>query len=108
MTAKTGAGDLRDRITLLVQTSAQDAAGQPVEAWVEHLRTWANVRFPSGLAAIKADAAVSAVRASVRIRYRANLPDGLRAHINGDAYRVTAMLPDQRRQWLDLVCERVA
>lgn len=108
MTAHTGAGDLRDRITLLVQTSAQDAAGQPVEAWAEYARTWANVRFPSGLAAIKADAAVTAVKASVRIRYRAVLPDGLRAQINGDVYRVLAILPDQRRQWLDLVCERVA
>lgn len=108
MTMHTGAGDLRDRITLLVQTTAQDAAGQPLETWVEHARTWANVRFPSGLAHIKADAAVSGVKASVRIRYRANLPDGLRAQIRGEAYRVTAILPDQRRQWLDLVCERVA
>lgn len=108
MTSHTGAGDLRDRVTLLVQTSAQDAAGQPIEAWSEHLRAWANVRFPSGLAAIKADAAVSAVKASVRIRYRKNLPDGMRAQINGEAYRVMAILPDQRRQWLDLVCERAA
>lgn len=108
MTTHTGAGDLRDRITLLVQTSAQDAAGQPIETWSEYARTWANVRYPSGLAAIKADAAVTAVKASVRIRYRAGLPDGLRAQINGDAYRVLAILPDQRRQWLDLVCERVA
>lgn len=107
MTA-TGIGDLRDRITLLVQTSAQDAAGQPIESWAEYARTWANVRYPSGLSAIKADAAVSAVKASVRIRYRSDLPDGLRAMLGGEAYRVVAMLPGPGRVWLDLVCERVA
>ena len=66
------------------------------------------MRYPSGLSAIKADAAVSAVKASVRIRHRANLPDGLRVLLAGDAYRVVAILPGPGRVWMDLVCERVA
>ena len=45
----------------------------------------------------------------MRIRHRANLPDeGLRVLISGVAYRVVAILPVGRQEWLDLVCERAA
>lgn len=99
---------LDKRISLLVPSTAQDAAGQLLESWSLHLEVWANVRFPSGLATVRADAEVREVRASARIRYRDGLPDGMRALIDGMPYRISAMLTVGRRQWIDLICERAS
>lgn len=106
----TTAGRLDARVTLQRPATGQDAAGQPAAGWVDHLANIAaDVRYLVGLEAIKADAATSTVKASVRIRHRANLPDeGLRVLISGVAYRVVAILPVGRQEWLDLVCERAA
>lgn len=99
---------LDKRISLMVPSTVQDAAGQPLESWSLHLEVWANVRWPSGLATVRADADVREVRASARIRYRDGLPDGMRAIIDGAPYRISAMLPAGRRQWIDLICERAS
>ena len=105
----TTSNQLDRRVSIQQQSTTQDAAGQPIETWSSVAETWASVKFPSGLGAIKADAVTSTVKASVRIRHRSSLPDeGLRVLISGVAYRVVAILLAGRQEWLDLVCERAA
>jgi SPP1 family predicted phage head-tail adaptor len=102
------AASLSSRIELQQPSSSQDALGQPVAGWSSVATVWADVRFPTGLAAINADARTSATRASVRIRMRRDVQPGWRVVFRSAAYLVQAVLPDeQHRDAVDLVCERV-
>ena len=102
------AGTLRHRITLQQKTGGKDAWGTPLpEAWADVSKLWANVRHQSGSEAIKADAEVSTVRASVRIRWREGINAGMRLGYLGAIYDIEAVLPGPDRIHMDLVCKRV-
>lgn len=101
------AGELDKRITIERRTGTKDPLGQMIESWVEVARPWANIRYPSGLATIKAGADVSAVKASIRIRHRSGLDAGMRARYLTEVFDIKAVLPDRRREYIDLVCEVV-
>ena len=104
------AGTLQDRITIQRHTKERGAFGAPkpgAVAWVELARVWADVKHPSGLGAIKADAEVSVVRASIRIRRRAGIDPGMRVLFGTSVYDIEAVLPGQTRDYLDLACKKV-
>lgn len=106
-TTQTSAGTLDRRVTLQRPAAGQDAAGQPVTGWVDHLANIAaNIRYQTGLETLKADAVTAALRASVRIRYRSGLDNSMRVIIDGSPFDIRSIQPNGRRQWLDLVCER--
>lgn len=103
------AADLSTRVVLQRRSAGEDALGQPVTTWATHDTVWADVRHGTGMEAIKADARMSVVRASIRIRYRTDLTAGDRVLIGSTVYEITAVIPDlQRRVFTDLVCEVVA
>lgn len=104
----TTAGQLRDPIYIQRKTGGKDAWGTPLpEAWenITARSIWANVRHQSGSGAIKADADVSVVRASVRIRWRTGVDAGMRVVHAGANYDIEAVLPGANRLHLDLVCK---
>lgn len=102
------AGTLRDRITIQRKTGGVDDYNQPLpEAWEDLTKAWANVRHQSGSEAIKADASVSTVKASIRIRWREGVNAGMRVLHAGAVYDIEAVLPGDGRQHVDLVCRRV-
>ncbi len=86
------AGTLNERITLQRMAEGQDAWGQPLEGWVDVARLWANVRFLSGVEAIKSGAETATATASVRIRKR-DVTTAHRLLIAGKPYDITAVLP---------------
>lgn len=102
------AGTLSRRVTLQAKTGGVDPIGQPLpESWQDVATVWANIRFTSGLEAIKADAETSIAKASIRIRYR-QVDAGMRVIYHGKAYEIKAVLPDEAgRVYVDLVCEVV-
>ena len=98
--------DLRHRVILQTLTAGQDAIGQPVTTWVDTASVWADVRYLSGLSAIKAGADVSLSKVSVRLRYR-TVTAGQRIKHGTAIYNIEAVLPDAKRSYVDLVCESV-
>jgi len=98
------AGLLRHRVTLQTLTVGQDEIGQPVTTWTDTAILWADVRYLSGLSAIKAGADVSLSKVSIRLRYRA-ISAGQRVLHDGKAYAIEAVLPEAKREYVDLVCE---
>ena len=86
------AGTLNERITLQRMAEGKDAWGQPLEGWVDVARLWANVRFLSGVEAIKSGAETATATASVRIRKR-DVTTAHRLLIAGKPYDITAVLP---------------
>ncbi|SIQ99942.1 phage head closure protein [Pseudacidovorax sp. RU35E] len=100
-------GKLKCQVQLQRRVSATDEAGQPIHTWQALATVWADVRFPGGLEAIRADAQLTVTRASVRIRYRTDVDAAsCRLLFKGAVYDIQAVLPDEaHRQYLDLVCE---
>ena len=98
---------MRHRITIEQLSAVQDGLGQPVRTWnAVATAISADVRYLSGLQAIKADATTSVVKASIRLRYRP-LHAGMRVLFENTTFDVRAVLPDARKAYVNLVCEVV-
>lgn len=101
------AGSFSHQIHIQRKTGPKDSWGTPLpEAWenITAKPIWANVKFLSGSETIKADADVSVVRASIRIRWRTGIDAGMRVLHVGQVYDIEAVLPGVGRQHVDLVC----
>jgi len=98
---------MNDRIALLRRTTARDGAGQRLpEAWTPLPEIWANVKFQSGAEAMRADADVSIVKCSIRIRVRPDVDATMKARYKRIDYDIKAVLPDSKdRDFVFLVCE---
>lgn len=103
-----------NRPVLIQQLVAgQDAAGQPVQTWTNLIATgdgkvWANIRHLSGVETIRAEAPTSAVKASIRIRYRTDVTAAMRVVHGSTTYEIRAVMPDAAgRQFVDLAAEVV-
>ena len=104
------AGILRDRIYIQRKTGAKDRFNTALpDAWenITAGRIAANVEHQGGLSTIKADADVSIVRASVRVRRRADVCADMRIQFGSAIYVIDAVLPGKSREYMDLVCRQV-
>jgi SPP1 family predicted phage head-tail adaptor len=100
------AGSLNDRVSLQQPATGQDVIGQPSIGSVEVGKLWANIRFLSGIQAVKADAPASVSKVSIQIRKRAGvLPNMQIVDAAGIVYRIDAVLPDKgHRDRINLAC----
>ncbi len=78
------------------------------EAWADYASLWSNIRFLSGTESIKAGADTSIVKASIRIRWRQDVTAGMRIVAGAAVYDIEAVLPGQRREYVDLQAKRVS
>lgn len=104
------AGTLKDRIHIQRKTGGADEWGTPLPEGWENISTGriaASVLHRTGLGTIKADAEVSIVRASIRIRRRAGLDAGMRVLFDSSIYSIEAVLPGPTREYVDLVCKLI-
>ena len=103
------AGQLNTRVSIQSPSAGQDALGQPLEAWVAVADVWADVRPGTGMEAVRAGSLVSLVRASIRIRRRAGITNGMRVLVGTTAYEIEAVIPGgSRQEFTDLVCKVVS
>ena len=104
------AGRISTRCVIQRRTGGTNDWGEPLpEGWETHATVWANVKHLSGSEAIKADAEVSTVRASIRIRFRSDITAGMRVLIGLVPYEILAVQPDVAgRVYVDLVCQVVS
>lgn len=107
------AGDLRHRVLLENRTVTADPLGGEIVTWVPVAtlkgdgKVWANVRFQSGMEALRADAIVATRKASIQILFRSDLKPTARATYDGQVYDIKSALPDPDtgRDYLFLACE---
>lgn len=99
---------LRTMVQIQQRLTGTDALGQPVLGWTTVAAVWADVRQMNGMQSIKADAEVSTVKASVRVRKRGDVLPGMRVIHGATVYEVDAVLQDEQdRMSTDLVCRIV-
>lgn len=100
------AGTLKDWITIQRREDTQDDTGEPIAAWVDVATVKADLRFLSGLEAVKSDAPASIVKASVRIRRGTPVTASMRVMYGAQILNVQAVMPGgQHKEYLDLACE---
>ena len=103
---------LSHRVTIQRREAGEDALGQPSGAWVTHAELWADVRWPTGMAAgrerVMAGVEASSMPCSVMIRRRDDITAGMRVLHDGHELDVEAVSPsDTTRLFMFLVCRRV-
>ena len=98
------AGQLRSRVDIQSQVNSVDAIGQPSTAWETAAMVWADIRYMTGLSAIKAGVDVSVSRVSIRLRH-GPYNAGQRVVYGTKVFNVLAVQPDVRGAYVDLVCE---
>ncbi|WP_186137961.1 phage head closure protein [Burkholderia gladioli] len=91
--------------------------GQPLGGWVEVATVWANVLLLSGKETLVSDADVGTAQASIRIRFRTDLDNGMRAvllrfvdgqPVDDAIFDIGQPLPDYAgREYTDLPCKEV-
>lgn len=96
------AGQLRHRVALQDRVSTVDEIGQPSSSWLTTATVWADVRYLSGLSAIKSGADVSVSKCSIRMRQRA-VNAGQRIVYGNEVFEIDAVLPDGKREFVDCV-----
>lgn len=100
------AATLRDRVTLQTLSEGTDEIGQPLTTWLDDAILWADVRYLSGMSAIKAGADVSLSKVSIRLRAR-DVSPAQRIKFGATVFAIQAVLPDAKRVFVDLVCQAV-
>ena len=98
------AGELRNRITVQAASQIQDETGQMLTDWTDVALVWASIQHVSGLSSNRSGMDVSSVKASIRMRFRTGLNAGMRILHKDTVYTIEAMLPDERRVYLEMIC----
>lgn len=97
---------LNQRITLLRRATGVDSLNQPIDTWAALPDLFADVRFQSGMETLRAGAEVSVLRASIRVRARADIDSGMRARYLNTDFDIKAVVPDSAdRRFMFLICE---
>lgn len=100
------AGQLRHRVDLQSRVNTVDSIGQPSTSWQSVAYLWGDVRYLSGLSAIKSGADTSTNKVSIRLRH-GTFDAGQRIVCGDEIFDIKAVLPDGKKQWVDLVCEAI-
>ena len=101
-------GSLNRWVIIQKQEVVRDPVGGVIVKWVDFATVPANIKGLSGSESIKADAEVSVVKVSIRIRYRTDIDASMRIKRGDTVYEIRAVLSDEARQeHIDLVCEAI-
>jgi len=101
------AGLLRERVTILQSVPTQNSYGEVEAAWQVLAEVWGRYEVLRGREFFDARQMQEEVTARVTIRYRSDVAVGMRLRVRGTEYRITAVIPDERRKELQLMCEAV-
>jgi SPP1 family predicted phage head-tail adaptor len=108
---KVNAGDLRTLITLQSPTQSVDAGGAQVQTYAnvtENPSVFARWVNAHGQEAVNSDALKNTQRATVTIRYRADVQTTWRVLKDAQAWQILSIDQVQdKRRWTELLVERV-
>lgn len=98
-------GQLRERVTVISFTHSVPALGSPREAVVDGESVWAKVVFPRATERVRAGRNEAVVDVRITTRETRTTDEGFR--YDGQIYRVTGVVPDERGRFTEHECRRV-
>jgi SPP1 family predicted phage head-tail adaptor len=109
VTAYLQAQRLNRRITIQKKVGGQDSLGQPIDAWVDVCKLWAQIKVISGSGFINQEfhdggREVSRTTATIKVRKRPGIVADMRVVLaDGTIYEIRVVLPDlQDNRFMDL------
>lgn len=102
------AGKLNRRITIQKREADEtDAAGQPIEKWVDVHELWAWHKNLNGRAGLQGNVITAINGDSFRIRYTQKPIDvSMRISYADQYFKITRIVKDiAKREYIDLICE---
>ncbi len=100
------AGDLNRRVRIERNGGGFDEIGQPIDGWAEVVTVWGNVKMLTGKETVLSNSDVGSATASIRIRYRTDITNGMRAVVDGVIFNILQALSNiAARNYTDLACE---
>ena len=103
--------DLRTRITFQTPTLTKDAGGAQVVSWADIATTptvWARWINAHGESVVQGTTLQSAQRATVLIRYRADVVPIWQIVKDGENWQIISVdMVQDRNRWIEMVVERV-
>jgi SPP1 family predicted phage head-tail adaptor len=103
-----GAGELRHRVTLVLETEGKNASGERVTTLADVAALWAAVEPKAGGGEREEDDGQRSLnRYLVRMRWRSGVTTKNAVRLaDGRLLRILEIVnPAERREWLDLTCE---
>lgn len=103
------AGPMRHRCRLSKYDRVQNSTGGSDQVWVPVGEIWAEITIPTGRTSPVAEQVQAVVTAEIRIRPRSDIAAGWRLteKSGGTIYKVEAVLPNNERDMLRLLCSSV-
>ncbi|KRQ03081.1 phage head closure protein [Bradyrhizobium manausense] len=106
----TAAGNLTEKVTLLALVTVPDGAGGSTQSWEPQLTARAEIRVLKSGEAILAGRLQGVETFVATVRYQAamaaaNSTSRLRNERTGKVFNISAITPDQRLQWVDILCQ---
>ena len=101
-------GQLRDKITIQVRSSQDNAAGEPVLTWSDFaINIYANTTDMTGREFVAGQTILNAVTTTMVIRFRRGVTAAMRVVSKGVTYNIQAVLePENKRREMHLICQR--
>lgn len=103
------AGDLNKRIEIQAPTRAGDGMGGFAETYSTICTVWAALWPTSASEMVKSMQQTMEISHRIRIRYRSALRSSWRIKFENRYFNVVSIInPNERNEWLDLMCKEAA
>lgn len=100
-----GAGRLDRKIIIQRFTTTQDAYGEPIETWVDHITTWANVLPQTGREWFNSQRELSERAARFVFRFEDDVTVKDRISYDGEYWDILNINEINRREGLEIVAK---
>jgi SPP1 family predicted phage head-tail adaptor len=101
-------GRLRHRVKLQSKSVTRNDFGEEVVTWTDTATVWAEVSGLSGREYITQSRTEAELSHRVRIRYRASIVPHMRVLVGTtQALDIEAVLPDERKREIQLMCKEI-
>jgi len=97
---------MRERITILRVEKADDGYGGYNTNWQDYMTVWAAVKMISGTELFRVGARLTVKRIECTIRYRDVIDETMKVRWRGELYNILSIIPDERRNYMTLQCEK--
>lgn len=99
------AGRLRHRITIRQRSTGKDAAGAPVDTWIDVATIWSRVEIVSGRERWASEHTANSYSAAISIRNRTDLKEDMRVIFGSRTLDIKAIIdPNGYGKELKLLC----
>lgn len=100
-------GVLRERLGIAQADETADAEGQPVKVWSGFTAVWARAEFLMGRELEAMQKINTEIALRFTVRYRTGITETMRVSWRNESWNIHAILPDERKEYMQLLVSKV-